>query len=109
MSEQARYQRDYFSYCDALRKRGHLVSHALLQGLENSVSLHVVNGEVSVCDALPEKKTQVRREVLQSVLCLEARDLNHAIAIVAEYSQLCAGRVEIRSSFEIKARGDSGE
>ena len=80
------------------------MSHAILQGAENIVSLHVVNGAVSILETSAEPGNLLGSEMLRSVLCLEARDLNHAIAIVTECSEFCGGRVEIRAARDIQSK-----
>jgi hypothetical protein len=89
-----------FAYDDELRRGGHFVGGEALQEAKNAVTLrHGANG-VDVTDG-PYAET---KEYLGGILILEARDLNHAIALMSKHPGVRFGPFEIRPADEtIKA------
>ncbi len=81
-----------FDYDDELRRGGHFVGGQALQGPQSAVTLHLKNGQVQTMDG-PFVET---KEYLGGLLFLEARDLNHAIALISKHPGLAAGPFEIR-------------
>ena len=94
-----------FAYDDELRRGGHFIGGEALQSAKNAVTLDWRNGQVEVTDG-PFTET---KEQVGGILFLEARDLNHAIALMSKHPGVKMGPFEIRSADEetnalIKAR-----
>src|SRR6476619_7903731 len=70
-----------FAYDDVLRRGGHFLGGEALDSARNAVTLRMKNGAVEVTDG-PFVET---RETLGGILLLEARDLNHAIALMSKH------------------------
>lgn len=85
-----------FAYDDELRRGGHFAGGEALQGVENAVTLRYRNGDVDVTDG-PYAET---KEYLGGILILEARDLNHAIALMSKHPGVRIGPFEIRPADE---------
>ncbi|MCO6047050.1 YciI family protein [Aeoliella sp. ICT_H6.2] len=85
-----------FAYDDELRRGGHFLGGEALQSVRDSVALELVNGQVSVIDG-PFVET---KEQLGGILLLEARDLNHAIALMSKHPGIQFGHWEIRPADE---------
>lgn len=81
-----------FAYDDELRRGGHFISGEALDTVKNAVSLRMNNGKVEVSDG-PFVET---KETLGGILFLEARDLNHAIALMSKHPGMKMGPWEIR-------------
>jgi len=88
-----------FSYNDELRKNGHLVAEEPLQPANTAVTINWKNGKVAVTDG-PYVET---KEQLGGIQVLEARDLNHAIQLIAQSPglKLGCGLIEIRPAADI--------
>jgi hypothetical protein len=69
-----------FVHNDQLRASGHLVAEVPLQSPETALTLYWKNGKVATTDG-PYAET---KEQLGGLQILEARDLNHAIQLVAQ-------------------------
>lgn len=81
----------------------HFVGGEALQPPTNGVTLQIRNGKVDVTDG-PFVET---KEQLGGILLLEARDLNHAIALMSKHPGVRFGPFEIRPSNEaIKTLND---
>ena len=86
-----------FAYDDVLRRGGHFLGGEALDSARNAVALRMKDGEVHVTDG-PFVET---KESLGGILLLEARDLNHAIALMSKHPALKVGNVfEIRPADE---------
>jgi len=86
-----------FAYDDVLRRGGHFLGGEALDSARNAVTLRMKDGEVQVTDG-PFVET---KESLGGILLLEARDLNHAIALMSKHPALKVGNVfEIRPADE---------
>src|SRR5271155_5590478 len=86
-----------FAYDDVLRRGGHFLGGEALDSARNAVTLRMKHGEVQVTDG-PYVET---KESLGGILLLEARDLNHAIALMSKHPALKVGNVfEIRPANE---------
>ena len=83
-----------FAYDDVLRRGGHFLGGEALDSARNAVTLRMKDGEVQVTDG-PYVET---KETLGGILLLEARDLNHAIALMSKHPAL---RVWL-TTFEIR-------
>jgi len=95
-----------FAYDDELRRGGHFLGGEALQSVRNAVTLRIKNGSVDVTDG-PYAET---KEMLGGILLLEARDLNHAIALMSNHPGVRMGPFEIRPADEqinelVAARG----
>ena len=88
-----RMMEECFAYDDVLRRGGHYLGGEALDSARNAVTLRMKNGKVEVTDG-PFVET---KETLGGFLLLEARDLNHAIALMSKHPV-----VKMGSSFEIR-------
>ena len=89
-----------FEYDDHLRANGHYLSGEALQPPETVLSLHWKNGKVATTDG-PFAET---KEQLGGLLVLEARDMNHAVQLMAQHPGLKYGSI-----FEIRPTADMGD
>lgn len=80
------------AYDAELCRAGHMVGGEALQDARNAVTLRSRGGEVVVTDG-PHAET---KEQLGGLLYLEARDLNHAIALMSKHPGVRGGSFEIR-------------
>jgi hypothetical protein len=86
-----------FGYDDVLRRGGHFLGGEALDSDRNAVTLRMKDGKVDVTDG-PFAET---KESLGGILFLEARDLNHAIALMSKHPALKMGNMfEIRPANE---------
>ncbi len=95
-----------FAYDDELRRGGHFTGGEALQPPNAGVTLRYREGKVDVTDG-PFAET---KEFLGGILVLEARDLNHAIALMSKHPGVHFGPWEIRPADEeinelVAARG----
>ena len=93
-AEAQKMMEDCLTYDDELRRGGHFVGGEALDSARNAVTLRMENGEVEVTDG-PFVET---KEALGGILLLEARDLNHAIALMSKHPGVKIGPFEIRPS-----------
>jgi hypothetical protein len=99
--EKERMFEECFAYDDVLRRGGHFLGGEALDSARNAVTLRMKNGKVEVTDG-PYVET---KETLGGILLLEARDLNHAIALMSKHPALKVGNVfEIRPANEAMNR-----
>jgi hypothetical protein len=96
-----------FAYDDELRRGGHFAGGEALQSAKNAVTVRMRGGRVDVTDG-PYAET---KEQIGGILILEARDLNHAIALMSKHPGVKFGPFEIRPADEafnalIDARGE---
>ena len=91
-----RMMEECFAYDDELRRGGHFLGGEALDSVRNAVTLRTKNGEVEVTDG-PFVET---KETLGGILLLEARDLNHAIALMSKHPGVKMGPWEIRPANE---------
>ena len=89
-----------FAYDDVLRRGGHFLGGEALDSARNAVTLRMKDGEVQVTDG-PYVET---KETLGGILLLEARDLNHAIALMSKHP---AVRVFGMTTFEIRPANEA--
>ena len=87
-----------FTYDDELRLGGHFLGGEALDSARNAGTLRMKNGKVEVTDG-PFVET---KETLGGILLLEARDLNHAIALMSKHPGVRMG-----SSFEIRPANEA--
>ena len=84
-AEAQRMMEECFAYDDELRRGGHFLGGEALDSARNAVTLRMKGGEVQVTDG-PYVET---KESLGGILLLEARDLNHAIALMSKHPAVC--------------------
>ena len=94
-----RMMEECFAYDDVLRRGGHFLGGEALDSARNAVTLRMKDGEVQVTDG-PFVET---KEALGGILLLEARDLNHAIALMSKHP---AARMW-PTSFEIRPANEA--
>jgi hypothetical protein len=91
-----RMMNECFDYDDELRRGGHFLGGEALQSIKNSIALEWRDGKVAVTDG-PFAET---KEHVGGILYLEARDLNHAIALMSKHPGVRFGHWEIRPADE---------
>lgn len=89
-----------FEYNDHLRANGHVAAEAALQPPETALTLYWKNGKVATTDG-PYAET---KEQLGGIGILEARDMNHALQLVAQHPSLKYG-----TTWEIRPVADMNE
>ncbi len=89
-----------FAYDEHMRSNGHWGDGEALQGPETALTLSWKNGKVATTDG-PFVET---KEQLGGIGILEARDMNHAVQLVAQHPALKYGTV-----WEIRPIGDMTE
>jgi hypothetical protein len=82
---------------DELRRGGHFIGGEALRSAREAVTLRMKDGRVEVTDG-PYAET---KEMLGGILLLEARDLNHAIALMSRHPGVKVGPFEIRPADEV--------
>src|SRR5580658_4166012 len=96
-AEAQKMMEECFAYDDELRRGGHFLGGEALDSARNAVTLRMKAGKVEVTDG-PYVET---KETLGGILLLEARDLNHAIALMSKHPALKVGNLfEIRPANE---------
>ncbi|MEW4487422.1 YciI family protein [Thalassoglobus sp. JC818] len=91
-SEMQKMIDDCVSYDAELRRGGHYLAGEALKSPKEAVTLRPKNGTVDVVDGpFAESK-----EMIGGLLFLEARDLNHAIALMSKHPGVKHGPFEIR-------------
>jgi hypothetical protein len=91
-----RMMQECFAYDDELRRGGHFVGGEALDSARNAVTLRIKNGEIEATDG-PYAET---KEMLGGILLLEARDMQHAIALMSKHPGVKMGPFEIRPANE---------
>jgi hypothetical protein len=89
-----------FEYDEHLRANGHWAGGEALQSQETALTLYWKNGKVATTDG-PYTET---KEQLGGILVLEARDMNHAVQLMAQHPAITYGNI-----FEIRPAGDMNE
>jgi hypothetical protein len=85
-----------FAYDDELRRGGHFLGGEALQPARNAASVRYRSGKVVTTDGpYAESKEQIG-----GILFLEARDLKHAVELLAKHPGVRAGGFEIRPANE---------
>lgn len=95
-AEGLRMMEECMAYDDELRRGGHFLGGEALGAATSAVTLRPKDGQVEVTDG-PYAET---KEVLGGILLLEARDLNHAIALMSKHPGAKMGPFEIRPADE---------
>lgn len=94
--ERQRSMNECFDYHNELHRGGHVLGGESLDSVKNAVTLRMKSDTVDVMDG-PYTET---KEVLAGINILEARDLNHAIALMSKHPGLKTGPFEIRAADE---------
>ncbi|MBB5342171.1 YciI family protein [Tunturibacter empetritectus] len=89
-----------FEYDEHLRANGYRAGGEALQPSETALTLYWKNGKVATTDG-PYAET---KEQLGGILVLEARDMNHAVQLMAQHPAMTFGNI-----FEIRPVGDMSE
>ncbi len=92
-----RTMEECFAYDDELRRGGHFLGGEALDMAHKPATLRMKDGEVVVTDG-PFAET---KETLGGILLLEARDRNHAIALMSKHPAVRMGNV-----FEVRAANE---
>src|ERR1700741_2849479 len=87
-------------YDDHLRANGNWSGGEALQPPDTALTLYWKNGKVATTDG-PYAET---KETLGGILILEARDMNHAVQLMAQHPAVKSGNI-----FEIRPAGDMSE
>lgn len=95
-SQQSAMMEECFAYDDVLRKGGHFTGGEALQSARVAKTLRYANGKTVVTDG-PFAET---KEQLGGILILEARDLDHAVELMAKHPGVRSGPFEIRPADE---------
>jgi hypothetical protein len=90
--EGQRMMEECIAYDAELRRAGHFLGGDALDSARNAVTLRIKQGQVEVTDG-PFVET---KETLGGIMLLEARDLNHAIALMSKHPGVKIGPFEIR-------------
>lgn len=85
-----------FDYDDELRRGGHFLGGEALDSVSKAVTLRSKDGEVEITDG-PYAET---KEMLGGILLLEARNIEHAIALMSKHPGVKMGPFEIRPANE---------
>lgn len=100
MSEEERntFMTECLAYDEILRKNGHMIGGAALQGAPTATTLRYQQGKLAITDG-PFAETN---EQLGGIMVLEARDLNHAIQLMSQHPSIrFGGTFEIRGTVEL--------
>ncbi|HVM92452.1 MAG TPA: YciI family protein [Terriglobales bacterium] len=89
-----------FAYDDHLRANGHWAGGEALQPKETARTLSWKNGKPAIVDG-PYAET---KEQLGGILVLEARDMDHAVELMAHHPAVAHGNI-----FELRPAGDMSE
>src|SRR5919107_705449 len=85
------------SYCEVLKKSGHLLGVEALEPIQTAMSVKVRNGKLSVTDG-PFAET---KEQLGGFFLINARDLNEAIQVASKFPSARVGSMEVRPIREL--------
>lgn len=86
-----------FAFDDELRRGGHFLGGEALGSAQSAVTLRTKEGRIEVTDG-PYAET---KEMLGGILLLEARDMDHAIALMSKHPGVRMGPFEIRPANEV--------
>ena len=91
------------SYCQALKRSGHLLGAEQLEPIQTAMSVRVRTGKLSVTDG-PFAET---KEQLGGFFLISARDLNEAIQVASKFPSVRFGTMEVRPVRDIPSSGRS--
>ena len=95
-AERASWMQQCFAYDEELMRGGHHLGGEALTPSNTAVTVRPRQGKVVFTDG-PFAET---KEFIGGILIIEARDLNHAIALMSKHPGVRAGGFEIRASDE---------
>lgn len=84
--------RDCLSHADELRQSGRLIESQMLEDASTAKSVRIRNGRVKAIDG-PFAET---KEVLGGFNLIEARDMEEAVEIAAQFPWASTGCIEVR-------------
>jgi len=84
--------RDCLTHADELHQDGRLIASQMLEGAESAKSVRIRNGRTQVTDG-PFSEA---KEVLGGFNLIEAKDIDEAVRIAAEFPWARTGCVEVR-------------
>ncbi|WP_447983304.1 YciI family protein [Nitrospira sp. Nam74] len=91
-SECVAMMEETMAYCEALKKRGHLIAVEQLESVQTAMTVRVRNDKLSVTDG-PFAET---KEQIGGFFLIEARDLNEAIQVASKFPSARFGSLEVR-------------
>jgi hypothetical protein len=93
------------SYCETLKKSGHLLEVEQLESIQTAVTVRTQNGKLAVTDG-PFAET---KEQLGGFFLIDARDLNEAIQVASKFPSVRFGTMEVRPvrEFQLSNRSSS--
>ena len=91
--DRAAFMEECIVYGVELSRSGHVLGGQAIEDARNAVTLRLRDGKVAVTDG-PFAET---KEHLGGILVFEARDLNHAIQLMARHPGIRGGCFEIRA------------
>ena len=89
------------SYCEVLKKSGHLIGVEALEPIQTAMSVTVRNGQLAVTDG-PFAET---KEQLGGFFLISARDLNEAIQVASKFPSVRFGTMEVRPVRDLPSSG----
>ena len=89
--------RDCLSHADELRQAGRLIESQMLEDASSAKSVRIRNGRVKAVDG-PFAET---KEVLGGFNLIEARDIDEAVEIAAQFPWASTGCIEVRAVRDI--------
>ena len=89
--------RDCLSHADELRQTGRLIESQMLEDASSAKSVRIRNGRVKAVDG-PFAET---KEVLGGFNLIEARDIDEAVEIAAQFPWASTGCIEVRAVRDI--------
>ena len=99
--ECATLMEETMTYCEALKKSGHLVAVEQLEPVQTAMTVRVRNGQLSVTDG-PFVET---KEQVGGFFLINARDLNEAIQVASKFPSVRLGSMEVRPVREMNGSG----
>lgn len=96
-SEWDALRKETMDYVDNLRQSGRLVAAHPLQSVRSATTVRVRNGRLTTTDG-PFAET---KETLGGFFLIEARDLNEAIQVAANWPSARFGSIEVRPIDEV--------
>jgi hypothetical protein len=85
-------QQESLLYDEKLRELGHLFASESVQCTGEAIDLCSVQGQIMVTD---DKSESQRKQYLDGLMFLEARDLNHAIILISNHPGMKTGWFKI--------------
>ncbi|MCW5784797.1 MAG: YciI family protein [Nitrospirales bacterium] len=93
------------TYCETLKRSGHLIVAKPLEPIQMAVTVRVRNGGLSLTDG-PFAETM---EQIGGFFLIEARDINQAVQIASKFPSVRLGSIEVRPVKELPRQEIEGE